>query len=90
MLIPAAIYAPWPLKSAPLMMIAGLIHGFMQRELNHWMDIINASVPFWWVRTFSGGMMLAGFMCMLFNMIATARHDVAYDEELHLVPAEAE
>jgi len=70
--------------------MAGLIHGFMQKDLNHWMDIINASVPFWWVRTFAGGMMLTGFMCMLYNMIATARGDVVYNEENHLVPAEAE
>ena len=69
---------------------AGLIHGFMQKDLNHWMDIINASVPFWWVRTFAGGMMLTGFLCMFFNMIATARHDAVYEEERHLVPLEAE
>jgi len=70
--------------------MAGLIHGYMQKDLNHWMDIINASVPFWWVRTFAGGLILAGFMCMLFNMIATARGNVVYDEANHLVPAEAE
>ena len=70
--------------------MAGLIHGYMQQDLNHWMDIINASVPFWWVRTFAGGMILAGFLCMFYNMIATARGDVLYDEANHLVPAEAE
>ena len=69
---------------------AGLIHGFMQKDLNDWMDIITASVPFWWVRTFAGGMMLTGFLCMFYNMIATARSNVLYEEEKHLVPAQAE
>jgi cytochrome c oxidase cbb3-type subunit 1 len=71
------------------LMIAGLVHGFMQRELNHWTDILQASVPFWWVRTFAGGMMLAGLLCMLYNMWATVRSGRAYEEERHLVPAEA-
>ncbi len=69
---------------------AGLIHGFMQRELNDWMDIVDASVPFWWVRTFAGGLMLIGVLCTLYNMWMTARSDVAYVEERHLIPAEAE
>ena len=67
--------------------IAGLIHGFMQRDLNHWMDIVDASVPFWWVRTFSGGLLLAGFLCSLYNMIMTARRGAPYVEENHLVVA---
>ncbi len=69
---------------------AGLIAGFMQRQLNDWMDIVDASVPFWWVRTFSGGLMFAGFLCLFHNMIQTARGGVAYDESRHLVPVEAE
>lgn len=64
---------------------AGLIHGFMQRELNPWTDVLDVSVPFWWVRTFSGGLMIAGLLCNLYNMYMTARHDVPYVEEKHLV-----
>ncbi len=69
--------------------IAGLIHGFMQRDLNHWMDIVEASVPFWWVRTFSGGLLLTGLLCSLYNMLMTARRGAPYVEENHLVPQEA-
>ena len=70
--------------------MAGLIHGFMQRELNPWSDIMEASVPFWWVRTFSGGMMIVGLLCMLTNMWMTARSDRVYVEETHFVPATAD
>jgi len=68
---------------------AGLISGFMQRDLNHWTQMVEASIPFWWVRTFSGGMMITGLLCGLYNMWMTARHNVAYDEENHLIPADA-
>lgn len=70
--------------------MSGLIHGFMQRELNPWTDVLEASVPFWWVRTFSGGMMIAGLLCGLYNMWMTTRNDVPYVEEEHFVPAEAQ
>ena len=70
--------------------MAGLIHGYMQRELNPWTDILDASVPFWWVRTFSGGLLLAGLLCGIYNMWMTARNDVPYVEEEHLVAAGAE
>ncbi|MFT4538397.1 MAG: cytochrome c oxidase cbb3-type subunit 1 [Planctomycetota bacterium] len=65
--------------------IAGLIHGFMQKELNPWTDILRSSVPFWWVRTFSGGMMITGTLCALYNMWMTARSDRVYVEEGHYV-----
>lgn len=68
--------------------IAGLVHGFMQRELNPWVDILAASVPFWWVRTFAGGLILAGSFCAIYNMWATARGKQPYVEEAHFVPAE--
>ncbi len=69
--------------------IAGLVAGFMQRELNDWSDIVSASIPFWWVRTFAGGLMLAGLFCGLYNMWMTARSSVAYEEDRHLIPADA-
>lgn len=70
--------------------IAGLVHGFMQRELNPWTDILEASVPFWWVRTFAGGLMVTGLLCCLYNMWATVRSDRDYEEERHYVPVPAE
>ncbi len=66
------------------LMIAGLIAGFMQRDLNHWMEIVTASVPFWWVRTVSGGMLLTGMLCMLYNMRATMNGDKPYVEDDYL------
>ncbi len=69
--------------------IAGLIHGFMQRELNPWSDIIEASIPFWWVRTFAGGLMVAGLLCMLYNMRATLKSNELYDPEETLEPVPA-
>jgi len=64
---------------------AGLIAGFMQRDLNYWMDLVEASVPFWWVRTFAGGLMVVGFLCSLYNMVRTLRGARPYVEEEHLV-----
>lgn len=67
--------------------MAGLIAGFMQRELNHWSSIIDVSVPFWWVRTFSGGMLIASLLCLLYNMWMTARGPSAqpYATENHVI-----
>lgn len=70
--------------------VAGLLHGFMQKDLNPWSDIIQASVPFWWVRTFAGGLMLCGLFCLLHNMWATTRSDEEYRPDQHLVPLTAE
>ncbi len=70
--------------------IAGLIAGFMQRDLNPWTDILDASLPFWWVRTFAGGMMLAGLLCWVHNLWMTARGPRVYTEESHWLPQPAE
>ncbi len=72
------------------LMIAGLVHGFMQRDLNDWSDILRMSEPFWWVRTFSGAMILIGLFCVLYNMYMTAKAGEAYEEEKHLVPVTAD
>jgi cytochrome c oxidase cbb3-type subunit I len=70
--------------------ISGLIVGFMQRELNPWSDMVMASIPFWWVRTFSGGMMITGLLCGAYNMYMTARSDREYVEDAHYIAAEAD
>jgi cytochrome c oxidase cbb3-type subunit 1 len=72
------------------LMIAGLVHGFMQRDLNDWSDILRTAEPFWWVRTFSGAMILAGLFCVIYNMYMTAKAGEAYEEEKHLIPLNAD
>ena len=72
------------------LMIAGLVHGYMQRDLNDWSDILRMSEPFWWVRAFSGVMILVGLFCQLFNMYMTARAGAAYEEDKHYIPANAD
>jgi cbb3-type cytochrome oxidase subunit 1 len=72
------------------LMIAGLVHGFMQRDLNDWSDILRMSEPFWWVRAFSGVMILVGLFCALYNMFMTARAGAAYQEDKHYIPANAD
>lgn len=69
--------------------MSGLIVGFMQKGLNPWSDMVDASVPFWWVRTFSGGLFIAGLMCGLYNMWMTARSREEYVEEEHYIALDA-
>lgn len=69
--------------------MSGLIVGFMQKGLNPWGDMIDASVPFWWVRTFSGGMFIVGLLCGLYNMWMTAKSERPYVEEEHYIALEA-
>jgi cytochrome c oxidase cbb3-type subunit 1 len=62
----------------------------MQRELNPWVDIVEASVPFWWVRTFAGGLIVSGTLCLIYNMWMTAKSDKPYVEEPHYAALGAE
>jgi cytochrome c oxidase cbb3-type subunit I len=50
---------------------AGVVQGMMWRALSPFIDSVAASVPFWWVRTFSGIMILVGETCFLVNLFAT-------------------
>jgi cytochrome c oxidase cbb3-type subunit 1 len=68
---------------------AGLIAGYMQKGLNPWSDLVTASEPFWIVRTVSGGMFIAGLLCMLYNMWMTARSQKPYVEEDHYIALDA-
>lgn len=68
----------------------GLVHGFMQANLDPWMEAVRAEGPFWWVRTFAGVVMAAGVGCMIFDMWRTARGaGPAYDEARHVAVAPA-
>jgi cytochrome c oxidase cbb3-type subunit 1 len=52
---------------------AGLMQGFVWKELSPWEVSITSSVPFWWVRTFTGTMIIAGVTLIAVNMLYTFR-----------------
>ncbi len=72
------------------LLVAGVVHGFMQRDLDDWSLILRASEPFWWVRSFAGAMIVVGFFCGLYNMWMTAKQGTAYDEKQHVIAAQAD
>ena len=53
--------------------IAGVVQGVTWWGLNHFIDSVVFSVPFWYVRTLSGLMIIAGIAVFAFNMWMTAR-----------------
>lgn len=55
---------------------AGLVQGFIWRSLAHWGDSVIASMPFWWVRTFSGLMIIGAQGLFFYALWATARGPV--------------
>ena len=63
------------------MWIAGVIQGYMQLSFDgagrlayaNWMDIVNASMPWYWIRIVGGAMYLSGIILCLFNVIMTMR-----------------
>ena len=59
---------------------AGLVQGFVWRNLSHWGDSVIGSMPFWWVRTFSGLMIIGAQGLFLFALWATARGPARADE----------
>jgi cytochrome c oxidase cbb3-type subunit 1 len=62
------------------LLAAGLVQGFLWRDLHHWADSVIASMPFWWTRTFSGLMITAGSGALFYNMWMTARQPAAAAE----------
>ena len=44
---------------------AGLVQGQLWRGDSPWMDSVRASAPFWWVRSASGFVVLAGFLAVV-------------------------
>ncbi len=57
---------------------AGLVQGFSWISLAHWAESVIASMPFWWVRTFSGLLIIAGQGCLFWALWATARAPKAH------------
>ncbi len=68
---------------------AGVVHGFMNKALSPWIEIVDAMKPFWVLRTFAGGMILAGQLIFVWNMFRTARGNKPYDYRVDLVAEEA-
>jgi cytochrome c oxidase cbb3-type subunit 1 len=52
--------------------IAGLIQGYMWRDLAPWEETLRASMPFWLVRTVAGSAMIFAQFLFVYNVIATA------------------
>lgn len=49
------------------LLVAGLIQGYLWRDLSPWEDSLRASMPFWLVRTFSGVMITVGQFMFFWN-----------------------
>ncbi len=68
------------------LMAAGLVQGYLWKDLAPWESSIVASKPFWHVRSFAGTMIVAGVMVQAYNMWMTARQPA---EESLPEPAQA-
>lgn len=55
------------------LLAAGLVQGFMWKNLVPVIESVIASKPFWWVRTLAGVTIFAGTMCFLINLVMTWR-----------------
>lgn len=70
------------------LLAAGVLQGYMQKNLAPWMDIVRSMHPFWAVRTFAGGMILVAQLIWVWNMWKTARGSKPYDYRVDLVAEE--
>ncbi len=52
---------------------AGLVQGFLWRGLSHWGESVISSMPFWWVRTFAGLVIIGAQGLFVYALWATAR-----------------
>lgn len=67
------------------LLAAGVMHGAMFKALVPWMDIVESLEPYWQVRTFSGGMILAGTLLFAWNLFMTAITPKPYDYRVDIV-----
>ena len=72
------------------LLAAGVMAGYMQKNLVPWMDIVRGLFPFWWVRMGAGGLILTGQLLFAWNMWKTATTKKAYDYRWDLVDASKE
>jgi cytochrome c oxidase cbb3-type subunit 1 len=52
---------------------AGLVQGFSWTALSHWAESVVGSMPFWWVRSVSGLLIIAGQLCFFWALWETGR-----------------
>jgi cytochrome c oxidase cbb3-type subunit I len=53
--------------------VAGVVQGYLWMNLDSWTAMLEASAPFWHVRSISGLMIITGQMLQVYNMWMTAR-----------------
>jgi len=53
------------------LLVAGLVQGYLWASLAPFIDSVAASVPFWWVRMFSGMMIFVGESIFILNVFMT-------------------
>ena len=64
------------------MWIAGIAQGLMTLQFNDearlmypvWMEIVNTTIPFYWLRAFAGLIYLSGILLCIWNVVMTIRH----------------
>jgi cytochrome c oxidase cbb3-type subunit 1 len=59
---------------------AGLVQGFSWAGLAHWGESVVASMPFWWARTVSGVLIVAGQVPFFYALWLTARQPAGAPE----------
>lgn len=72
------------------LLAAGLVMGYMQKNLSPWMEIVRMLAPFWWVRMGAGGMILAAQCLFAWNLWKTATTRKPYDYRVDLADASQE
>jgi cytochrome c oxidase cbb3-type subunit I len=55
------------------LLVAGVVQGYMYMNLSPWAAVLEASMPFWHVRSFAGTMIVVGQLLQIYNMWMTAR-----------------
>jgi cytochrome c oxidase cbb3-type subunit 1 len=53
------------------LMVAGVVQGFLWKALAPWEESVIASMPFWWIRHFTGTMIFVGQVLFAINMWKT-------------------
>jgi cbb3-type cytochrome oxidase subunit 1 len=68
---------------------AGVVEGFMWRDLAQWEKSIIAAMPFWHLRTIAGTMIVTGQLMQAYNLWATGRLPATASQEPTKVAADA-
>lgn len=55
------------------LLVAGVVQGMMYINLSTWESVLEASLPFWHIRTFAGTLIITGQLLQIYNMWMTAR-----------------